>query len=84
MRFYSLLSVAAAAIALQVSPAAAAPLSPVAGAAATHDSANPLVQQVHRRMRRGCRFHHGRIVCGRGHDRHRGHHGKRRHGDRRH
>jgi len=92
MRLHNILLASLAAIAVHAVPAVAAPVSTAAGSDAIQSSSIIKVQH-HGRRRAGCRFDHGRLICGprRHHgDRHRrrghggGNHGGGNHGGGRH
>lgn len=75
MRLHNILLASLAAIAVHAVPAVAAPVSTAAGSDAIQSSSIIKVQH-HGRRRAGCRFDHGRLICGpRRGDRHRGRRG---------
>lgn len=85
MRLNAFIAAGIAAFALQLGAASAAPVNPANGPAVTNDAVVLVHQHHHRKMRRGCRFDHGRLICGprRHHDsgRRHGRHGDRHRGD---
>jgi hypothetical protein len=82
MRLHTLIIAGLAAMALQVAPAAAAPMTPANGPQLEGGTIIKVGDHHHRRkIRRGCRFDHGRLICG---HKHRGHRSGKHHGDKKH